>query len=70
MGEFGPTFIGLFQLCTTLSLVVGIAAVVRARRGAGGLPTAVAGMLIGGTLTLLWAAWIGMLMLNPGAMGE
>jgi hypothetical protein len=70
MGKLGAVSFDLFQLCTTSSLIVGIVAVVRARRGAGGLPTAVAGTAIGGTLTLLWVIWIGGLMLNPGALGD
>ena len=70
IGKLGPMFFDLFQLCTTLSLMVGAIAVVRARRGAGGLPTALIGVVLGGTLTFLWVAWIGMLMLNPGALGD
>jgi hypothetical protein len=51
-------------------LVVGIWAVVRARRGAGGLATAIAGLVLGGALTLLWVGWIAMLMLlNPPGLG-
>ncbi len=69
LGKAGPVFVVLFQLCGMASLVVGIAAVIRARRGAGGLGTAIIGLVLGGALTFLWVAWIGMLMLNPGAMG-
>jgi hypothetical protein len=69
LGKAGPLFADFFQLGSTSSLVVGIAAVVRARRGAGGRGTAIIGLVLGGALTFLWVAWIGMLMLNPGAMG-
>lgn len=70
LGKLGPVFIDLFQLGTTLSLVVGIAAIVRARRGGGGLVTAIIGVALGGTLTFLWVGWIGMLMVfNPPGLG-
>jgi hypothetical protein len=70
LDKAGPLFVDLFQLSTTSSFVVGIAAVIRARRGAGGLGTAIIGLVLGGVLTFLWVAWIGMLMLNPGALGD
>lgn len=60
---------GLFALGTAASLVVGIAAVMRARRGVGSFVIAIVGVVLGGTLTLLWMAWIVGLMLNPGALG-
>lgn len=70
LGKVGPLFGDLFQLGTTLSLVVGIAAVVRARRGGGGLVTAIIGLVLGGTLTVLWVGWIGVLViLNPAGLG-
>jgi hypothetical protein len=69
LGKFGAVLGSAFQLGTVASLLVGIAAVLRARRGAGGFSLTVAGLILGGTLTLLWTAWIGMLMLNPRALG-
>ncbi len=69
LGKFGAVLGSTFELGTVASLVVGIAAVLRARRGAGSYAVAIAGLVLGGTLTLLWVGWIGMLMLNPGAMG-
>jgi hypothetical protein len=57
----------LFVLCTAASLVVGIAAVVRARRGAGGLITSIVGLVLGGALTFLWVAWIVLFEVNPGS---
>ncbi len=70
LGKAGPLLLDLFLLSSPSSLVVGIAAVIRARRGVGGLGTAIIGLVLGGALTFLWVAWIGMLMLNPAAMGE
>ncbi len=69
LGKFGAMFGSSFALGTLASLLVGVAAVVRARRISGGLPLAITGVLVGGVLTLLWVAWLGMLMLIPGAMG-
>jgi hypothetical protein len=57
----------LFALGTALSLLAGIMGVLRARRGAGGLITAIVGVVIGGTLTFLWVAWIVALAVNPGS---
>ncbi len=54
----------------TSSFVVGIAAVIQARSGAGGLGTAIIGLVVGGVLTFLWVACIGMPMLNPGALDD
>ncbi len=59
----------LFALGTLASLVVGIAAVVRARRGLGSVVIACIGVVVGGVLTLLWVVWIVGLTLNPGALG-
>jgi hypothetical protein len=70
VSKAGPLFVDLFQLGTTSSLVVGIAGVIRARRGAGGLASAIIGLVLGGALTFIWVAWIGVLMLNPGALGD
>ena len=56
--------------CMTSSFVVGIAAVIQARSGAGGLGTAIIGLVVGGVLTFLWVACIGILMLNPGALDD
>ncbi len=70
LGTFGALLTSLFQLGTVASLLIGIAAVLRARRGAGGFPLAIAGLVLGGVLTFLWVAWIVGLMLNPGALGE
>lgn len=70
LGKLGPVLIDAFQLGTTLSLVVGVAAIVRARRGGGGLVTAIIGVALGGALTFLWVGWIGMLMIfNPPGLG-
>ncbi len=69
-GGIGVLSFSMFQLCAATSAVVGFLAVRRARRGAGGLVTAIMGLVLGGTLTFLSVAWISMLMLNPGAMGE
>ena len=60
---------GFFALGTLASLVVGIAAVVRARRGLGSVVIAGIGVVVGGTLTVLWVVWIVGLTLNPGAIG-
>lgn len=60
---------GLFAVGTLASLVVGIAAVVRARRGLGSVVIAGVGVVVGGALTLLWVVWIVGLTLNPGAIG-
>lgn len=60
----------LFQLGTISSLGIGSAAVYRARRGGGGFASAMAGLVLGGILTLLWVVWIGGLILNPGALGD
>lgn len=68
-GDFGAVLVSTFQLGTVSSFLIGIAAVLRARRVAGGLVSAIAGLVLGGTLTLLWVAWIVGLMLNPGAIG-
>jgi hypothetical protein len=62
--------ISLFQLGTIASLRIGLAAVLRAWRGGGGFASAITGLVLGGTLTLLWVVWIGMLILNPGALGD
>jgi len=69
LGKLGALFGFSFQLGTLASLVVGVAAVARARRTSHGLPVAITGVVVGGVLTLLWVAWFGMLMLNPGAFG-
>lgn len=67
--NLGQSLFSMFQLGTATSALVGFLAVLRARRGAGGLAAAIVGLLLGGTLTLLWVAWIGMLMLFPSALG-
>ena len=65
----GQALFSVFQLGTATSALVGFLAVLRARRGARGMATAIIGLLLGGTLTFLWVAWIGMLMLFPTALG-
>jgi hypothetical protein len=70
MGGNLAVLITTLQLGTVASLLVGIAAVLRARRRAASFALAIAGLVLGGTLTLLWVAWIVGLMLNPGAIGE
>ena len=67
--DLGQFLVSIFQLGTATSALVGFLAVLRARRGSGGLATAIIGLLLGGTLTLLWVVWIGGLMLFPGALG-
>ncbi len=67
--NLGQSLFSIFQLGTATSALVGFLALRRARQGAGGLATAIIGFMLGGTLTLLWVAWIGMLMLFPGALG-
>lgn len=67
--NLGQAFLSMFQLGAATSAVVGFLAVLRARRGAGGLATAIIGLILGGTLTLLWVVWIGGLMLFPSALG-
>lgn len=69
LGKFGAILGSSFQFGTVASLLVGIAGVLRARRGAGGFALAIAGLVLGCILTLLWVAWIGMLTLSPGALG-
>ncbi len=68
-GGLGVLSFSMFQVCAATSALVGFLAVRRARGGGGGLVTAIIGLALGGTLTFLWVAWIGGLMLNPGAMG-
>lgn len=60
---------GLFAMGTVASLVVGIAAVVRARRGLGSVVLASVGVVVGGVLTVLWVWWIVAITLNPGGIG-
>ena len=60
---------GLFALGTVASLVIGIAAVVRARRGLGSVVIAGIGAVIGGALTFLWVWWIVAISVNPGGLG-
>ncbi len=55
--------------CMTSSFVVGIAAVIQARRG-GGPGNGDHRLVVGGVLSFLWVACIGMLMLNPGALDD
>ncbi len=68
-GSLDQLLFWMFQLCAAMSALVGFLAVRRARRAGGGLATAIIGLLLGGTLTLLWVVWIGGLMLFPGALG-
>jgi hypothetical protein len=56
-------------LAAAASAAIGIAAVVRARRGSGGLVIAIVGLLLGGGITSLFAIWFLGLVLNPGALG-
>ena len=67
--DLGQSLVSMFQLASATSALVGFLAVLRARRGAAGLATAIIGLLLGGTLTLLWVVYIGGLMLFPGAIG-
>lgn len=61
----GQSLVSMFQIGSATSALVGFLAVLRARRGAGGLAAAIIGLLLGGALTFLWMAWIAMLMLLP-----
>jgi len=66
----GQFVFSAFQLGTATSTLVGFLAIRRARRGGGGMATAVAGLVAGGSLLFLWVAWIaGLLIFNP-SMGE
>ena len=71
VGTLNVSLIPIFQLSSATSALVGFLAVRRARRGGGGLATSVIGLALGGTLTLLWVAWIGMLIVfNPTGLGQ
>lgn len=71
VGGFTNFALSAFQLGSATSALVGFLALLRARRGAGGMVTAIIGLVIGGTLLVLWVAWIGMLIfLNPPGLGE
>jgi hypothetical protein len=67
-GQFGNFAVSTFQLGTATSALVGFLAVRRARQGGGGLVVSIIGLVVGSTLTFLWVAWFGMLVLDPGAM--
>jgi hypothetical protein len=66
---FGPFLTSMFELGAATSALVGFLAALRARRGGGGMLTAIIGLALGGTLLLMWIAWVGMLMLLNPNMG-
>lgn len=61
----GQSLVSIFQIGAATSALVGFLAVLRARRGHGGLATGIIGLLLGGTLTFLWVAWIVMMTVLP-----
>jgi len=65
----GPFLTSMFELGAATSALVGFLAVLRARRGGGGMVAAIVGLVLGGTLLFMWIAWIGMLMLLNPNMG-
>jgi hypothetical protein len=67
--KFHPLLTSIYQLGTASSALVGFLAVLRARRGGGGLVTAIIGLILGGALLFLWVAWIGMLIVFNPNMG-
>jgi len=69
MGKLGALFLPLSALAAVGSLVIGVTALLRARRGAGGLGMAVAGLALGSLLTFLFAIWCLGLLLIPRALG-
>ncbi len=65
-GKADALVIGIAPPTAIASLVVGIFALRRARRGNGGLTAAIVGVVLGGLLTLAIAVWILVLLLSPG----
>lgn len=68
-GKLDSLGIAVSPVAAAASTITGIAAVLRARRGSGDLGLAIAGLLLGGAITALFAIWFFGLMLNPGALG-
>jgi hypothetical protein len=65
-GKGDALVIGIGPPTAIASLVVGIFALRRARRGNGRLTVAIVGVVLGGMLTLAIAVWIVVLLLSPG----
>ncbi len=68
-GKLTSLLFPVSPMAAAASTFTGIAAVLRARRGRGGLAMAIAGLALGGALTALFAIWFLGLILNPGALG-
>src|SRR5258708_27320139 len=64
-GKADALVIGIAPLTAIASLVVGIFALRRARRGDGRLPVAIVGLVLGRLLTLALPLWLVALLLHP-----